>query len=135
SPEPENSSPPTPLRRGTLAESVSWKLAGSAWMFGHSIPTALMWIGSQSGHLKLEPSAPPTERKTPKPGRVWNEPSPLNWKLRPSPEIVTLPIETVTPTDWKLTIASFGPALVSSWKPDAVSVRNDPSLIDSVSAS
>ena len=103
-------------------------------MSGHSIPIALMWIGSQLGHLKLEPSAPPSVRKTPNPGRVWNEPSPLNWKLRASPPITSPPTVTCAPIDAKPTSGSFGPAPVSTVKFFAVSVSTDPRLMTIVSA-
>ena len=133
--EPENSTPAMPWMPVTLADSVSTKLAGSAWMSGHSMPMAVMRTGSQLGHLKLSPLAPPTERNTPKPGRVWNEPSPRKAKFRASPAMTTLPTFTSAPTDWKLTSGSSSAAPVSMLKPRAVSVRNEPSVIRIVSAS
>ena len=86
--EPENSRPAMPLIPVTLADSVRTKFAGSfSIVAGHLMPIELIWIGSQLGHLKLSPSAPPTLRKTPKPLLGWNEPSPRNAKLRASPPI------------------------------------------------
>src|SRR3569833_231433 len=71
---------------------------------------------------------------TPKPVRVWNEPSPLNWKFRASPPIVRPPTVTCAPTESNETSASFAAAPVSIAKFFAGSVSTEPSVMFIVSA-
>jgi hypothetical protein len=132
--EPENFRPGTPVISLTVADSVSVKLVGSAWMSGHWIPTSLIWIGSHLGHLNVSPSAAPMLRNTPKPGFVLKSPLPRNAKLRASPPITMSPIRTSAPTETNETSSSLPLAPVSSLKSTAVIVSSEPSVIRSVSA-
>ena len=119
----------------TLADSTSVKSSGAAVMFGHSIPISSSRIGSQLGHLNDAPSAAPTLRKTPKPGRVLNSPRPLNAKLRASPPMIRPPARTSAPTETNETRSFSVPiAPVSSMKSTAVIVSTEPSVIFIVSA-
>ncbi len=93
-----------------------------------------MWIGRKLGHLNESPLSEPTLRKTPKPGRVTKLPSPLKPKLRASPPIERPPALICAPAEPKATISWSSAAPVSSVKSTAVIVRNEPSLIFSVSA-
>ena len=77
-------------------------------MSRHWMPIELILIGSQVGHLNASPSAPPTLRKTPKPGLALKEPSPRKAKLRASPPITSEPIFTSAPTEAKETSSSVG---------------------------
>ena len=131
---PENSRPSIPLMLVTVADKVSWKSAGSAWISRQVMPTSVMWMGSHSGHLKLPPSAEPILRKTPNPGLVTKVPSPRKAKLRPSPPRSNEPIVTSAPTAPKLTSSSLSAAPVSIIKSVAVSVRKEPSVMRRVSA-
>jgi hypothetical protein len=99
-----------PLSVSTFADRIRTKLPGSAWMSGHWIPISVILIGSQSGHMKSLPVAPPIVRKTPKPGFVTNVPLPRNAKLRASPLIFPNGRLTSAPTDAKLASSSVGPA-------------------------
>ena len=46
------------------------------------MPICVILIGSHVGHMNASPVAPPIVRKTPNPGRVLNEPSPMTAKFR-----------------------------------------------------
>ncbi len=134
---PENSRPSPPCRPVTAADSTSWKLPGSVRRLSpcQMTPISVIRMGSQLGHLKLAPSAEPMLRKTPKPALVTKVPSPVNAKLRASPPSLRDPTVTSAPTDWKLTISSSSAAPVLMNSRSAVSVRKEPSVIFSVSAS
>src|SRR5579862_6585458 len=90
----------------TLAESVSVKFDGSCSMFGQVRPIESIWIGSQLGHEKLLPVAPPTDSATLKFGPGANEPSPRNAKL------VAEPVIEIPPTDSE---ALAEPKLANFW--------------------
>ena len=97
---PVNDSPFSPLSSVTASDRVRMKSSGWFWMSAHSMPMALMWTGSHSGHLKLLPVAELMVRKIPKPGFVLKLPSPRKAKLRASPPSSNEPIFTRAPIDW-----------------------------------
>ena len=132
--DPENSRPLIPLIPVTLAESVRMKFPGSVLMCGHWRPIASIRTGSQLGHLKLSPVAAPIANWTPKLSPAEKLPSPRNAKLDALPVIVRPPTVMLALAEPKLTSFCVAVAPVLTWKLDAVSVRNDPRLIESWSA-
>ena len=132
---PENSTEPSEGMPSIDTDSVSRKSVGSVSKFGHSMPRALIRIGSHDGHWKLAPVAEPTERNTPKPGRVSNVPSPRMAKFLASPPSSRLPILTVAATCRNSTIASVAPAPVFRRNPTARTSMKSLILSSSVSTS
>ena len=132
---PSKLSPATAGSPLTLADRLMRKSPGSLSKSGHSIPSALILIGSHDGHLKLSPDAEPTLRKTPKPGFASKSPLPRMAKLRASPPMTSEPILTVAPTDTNEINSSVPSALVSSMKSTAVIVTTPAISIFSVSTS
>ena len=130
---PENSSPPTPCRPVTAAESVNTKSAGSFRMSGQVTPISVILIGSQLGHLKSSPVAAPTLMNTPKPGLGTKVPSPRKAKLRPSPPSVREPMVNSAPSERKLTISSLAAAEVSMKTSVALNASTEPKVMRSVS--
>ena len=121
---PENCRSSPPFMPVMLADRMSLKSAGWAWMSSQVIPIWVMAMGNQLGHLKLPPVAPPTLRNTPNPGLVLKLPSPVKAKLRASPPITSEPTLTTAPMERKDIRSSSGPAPVSSIISVAVRVRN-----------
>ncbi len=132
---PENSRFGIPWIDVTAADMISVKSSGWACGSVHWMPSWVIRMGSQDGHLNALPSAPPRLRTTPKPCLALNEPSPVKLKLRASPPIISDPIFTSAPTAAKETRSSVGPAPVLILKSVAVIVRTEPSVSRSVSAS